>query len=284
VSILTPKQRWRATKTDRWILGVGVGLIAGGLIVVLSSTNDPLWTFAADALLTVGAAIALVGIIFRVQLDIQDELDDAQQARTRFEAEMRSEVSLIDRRVTEALSRLPADDNVSRAQEVARTDELIRELGDARGRVSDLEARLATAGNRVKARNVSSLLTPIWRSSRKQRESSSGGETTAARLARVVRGVLLVLGVAAAATVSIAAFWFIIFNVVPESRYSLIVTTRFRLQVGLEVGGLLIAIAGGVMVRRPRSRAAAFAAYFVGMNAVYITVQLIVGRFPHTGT
>lgn len=139
--IVTPKRRWRPTKTDRWILSVGIGLIAGGLIIVLRSTNDALWTFAANSLLTVGVAISLVGIIFRVQLDIQDELVDARRERLAFEEELRGEIAVINERVrqtVEALQKEAPDRNAANALR----DRLARELAAARRRASELETQI----------------------------------------------------------------------------------------------------------------------------------------------
>lgn len=111
---------------------------------MLGTTTDPLTTFTANALLTVGVAIALVGIILRVQLNIQDELDDARRARLVFEQELRAEIAVVDARVSQALEAI-LKEAPSRSRDEARLDHLARELSLARNRTRELEEQIKAA-------------------------------------------------------------------------------------------------------------------------------------------
>lgn len=283
MSLLEPSRRWRPTETDIRVLAAGAGLGLAGFVVTWKTTASAVHVFLANGLLSVGVAIALVGVLLRVQLDLQEELDDAQQARARFEGDMRRDLAIIDRRVTEALARLPADDDTSRAQLATRTAELAHELRQARERVSDLEATLAATRQRARIVRGAGLLAPIRGL---YQEGTKGPITDRAaatkRTARIARAIFRMACQTVAYTVGGTALWFVSLHVLPGGQYDLISTSSFRLMVGMVVTILVLALAWTMSsAKRGTLRLAVLLGYFFALTAGWVVIQLIFGRAPH---
>jgi len=159
LSLLRTSRRWKLTAADVPILIVGLAFIGAGLIITWRSDDHPLSLFWASACLTVGAAIALVGVVLRFQLDLEDELDEAKQARVAFEKIMRADVEVISRRVNDALAALPIQSRSRSDATEERNAALKRELEDAKRRVLLLETELKKP--RLRQRRELNLLEPL---------------------------------------------------------------------------------------------------------------------------
>jgi hypothetical protein len=140
ISMSGTPRRWTFTRADLPPVLVGATAVLAGFVFTIVTRDTAVHGFVANALLSIGVATALVGLVLRLQLDIQDELDEAKQARLRFEAAMRREIEVIDRRLEEVLSSAARDR--PRRREI---DDLYGELDAARDRVRRLERELAAA-------------------------------------------------------------------------------------------------------------------------------------------
>jgi hypothetical protein len=164
-------------------------LIVGGLTVVLSTPNTAGWAFAGNALLTIGVAIGLIGVVLRVQLDIQDELDVARRAREEFERELRRDVAVIDQRVRQILDELAQRES---GQGVANPlmERLLAELAEARDEARRLEEEIVLARRPTPGSRFAGLLAPLMRRERDAVEKAQAQRSTRwrGRVARVAGG------------------------------------------------------------------------------------------------
>jgi len=135
-------------------------IVSVGLIITWSTDDRPIWLFWASAFLTVGSAIGLVGLLLRLTLDIEDELDEARQARETFEKEIKDEIRVIDQRVRQALAEIRRDTGESRRAARDESDALSRQLDEARLQVRALEAQLRERDRRRRSYSMPSLLRP----------------------------------------------------------------------------------------------------------------------------
>lgn len=196
----TRPRRWKATAADIVAVVSGGAFVLFGFLATWKVKDTPLLLFGSNALLSVGIAIALVGILLRMQLDVQDELDEAYQARTRFEVSIRNDIAVIDKRVSDAIAHLPFDSETDRDR-ADRREALVAELADARRRVRELEQELSAARREGRPRR-SRLLEPV---SVHVQSPTAGGSATntvergpnAAAKTRRLRWVLWLPGLAA---------------------------------------------------------------------------------------
>lgn len=198
MSLLQTSRRWKLTAADIPILVLGCLFIAGALIIIWQTSDGPIPLFWASASLTVGAAIAIVGLVLRFQLDLEDELDEAKQARIVFEASLRQDIGVINERVREALSRLPAaNDNEALRRAEQRSDDLKDELDAARVVVRRLEAELRKP--RLRQRAIVDVLAELTVPNKQSRVTDAGPHAPAAKgrlrtFGRTIEQLLVVVG------------------------------------------------------------------------------------------
>lgn len=132
-------KRWRLIRSDAAPIVVGLLAVLFGWWLTKYFVQEPERAFWANAALTAGISVILVGFVLRLQLDIQDELDLAQQARRTFEAEITRRIDMVDKRLEEAVAELPTRSDLRRHDQVR---DLIDELHLARSKVADLERKL----------------------------------------------------------------------------------------------------------------------------------------------
>lgn len=233
--------------------------VAGGWLVTKITNDKPLDVFWASAALTAGLAVFLVGLVLRFQLDIQDELDEARQAREQFQSEMREQVAVIDRRVQQALLEL---DDRRETTRLTRASELAGQLESARARVRQLEAKLA-AERQPKKRSFRSLLAPDGehaRASAARRPGSPNRIAVAlsARLKSLVMGAwraavaaVLICVLCAAGFAVAAGIGWLVYHFVPASHHviyseGLLRAPRYYVEAAIaSLGCLFAAIAEG---------------------------------------
>lgn len=232
MSLLRTSRRWKLTAADIPILIVGLAFIAAGLTITWRTDDHPMPLFWASACLTVGAAIALVGIVLRFQLDLEDELDEAKQARLAFEKSMKADVEVISRRVNEVLSSLPVQSSSGKNSAEEQNASLRRELEDARNYVRNLEAELNKP--LVRRRRVVNLLEPLneEKSSPPPKEPEiEEGSRAYSRLIKTLKVVAVVtefLVCAAAIFAAVLGFEYVLLIKAPGAHQILFATFHHR--------------------------------------------------------
>lgn len=148
VEPLKRSPRWmRVTRGDYIAFVGGILGVVIGLAITLLMHNTRLWQYAANGFLSAGVAVFLIGMVLRVQMDIQAELETAIREREAFQAQIRSDVALIERRLEQVIAQM---DKEYRRVLAFDDDERTREIRKLRERLEELEHQ--RRGDREKRR------------------------------------------------------------------------------------------------------------------------------------
>jgi len=94
---------WKPTATDVAVLMVGATFVLFGFLMAVIPRSTPAWSFGSNACLTIGIATALVGILLRVQLQIQanleTQIEDVADTQAQQMAELERRLAALSARI-----------------------------------------------------------------------------------------------------------------------------------------------------------------------------------------